>query len=346
MAKKTTVKDIAEKLGISAATVSFVLNGQDKGISVDTRKKVIDCAAAMNYRKLPRSNMLGWTHVAYLTSRIEYFSFNTSFFAGVYSNMQRKSVEKKIELSLHEFRMDSLEESYLQLQKLRGTGIDVFLCNSPQLAKYLLENDMKVVLVQSGIMLECVSVYCDDYSAGTIAGSYALKMGHRIAGTVFPKGCSGARFNGFVDVFTAGGGKCQDEFKWTVTFEHDTMLRELGELSKADNMPTLFYCFADNLMFPVIRAFAQNKLRVPDDVSLIGTDNLYWGQYTTPAFTTVDLNEEMFADKLIEAVRHIVNGGAPYQLAVPVKLIERETVMNLAELLHSSAISDTHPAHA
>lgn len=329
MAKKTTVKDIAGKLGISAATVSFVLNGQDMGISEDTRKKVIDAAVAMNYRKLPRSNLLGWTHVAYLTSRIEYFNFYTSFFAGVYSNMQRKSAENRIELSLHEFKGDSPEESYLQLQKLRSMGIDVFLCNSSELAKYLLKNGLKAILVQAGVILECVSVYCDDYSAGTIAASYALKMGHRVAGTIFPKGSSGARFNGFVDVFISGGGKCPDEFKWTVTFDHGTMFREVRKLSKNGNMPTLFYCFADNIMFPVIRAFEQNRLKVPDDVSLIGTDNLYWGQYATPAFTTVDLNEEMFADKLIEAVRHVVNGGEPYQLAVPVKLIERETVLKL-----------------
>jgi LacI family transcriptional regulator len=336
MAKKTTVKDIAGKLGISAATVSFVLNGQDKGISEDTRKKVINAAVAMNYRKLPRSNLLGWTHVAYLTSRIEYFNFYTSFFAGVYSNMQRKSAENRIELSLHEFSMATSEECYLQLQKLRSMGIDVFLCNSPELVKYLLKNGLKAILVQAGIMLECISVYCDDYSAGTIAGAYALKMGHRVAGTIFPKGCSGARFNGFVDVFTAGGGECPNEFRWTVTFDHGAIFQEVSQLSKNADMPTLFYCFADNLMFPVIRAFAQNKLRVPDDVSLIGTDNLYWGQYAMPAFTTVDLNEEMFADKLIEAVRHVVSGGKPYQLAVPVKLIERETVLSM--------ICSEHPA--
>ena len=188
MKKKTTVKDIAEKLGISAATISFVLNGQDKGISEDTRRKVIAAAVAMNYRKLPRINLLGWTRIAYLTSRIEHFNSYTSFFAGVYSNMQRKSAANKIELSLHEFSTESPEESYLQLQKLRAMDIDVFLCNSTAAAKYLLKNGLKVILVQAGIMLECVSVYCDDYSAGKIAGTYALKMGHITAGTIFPKG--------------------------------------------------------------------------------------------------------------------------------------------------------------
>ena len=330
MTKKTTVKDIAEKLGISAATISFVLNGQDKGISEDTRRKVIAAAVAMNYRKLPRINLLGWTRIAYLTSRIEHFNSYTSFFAGVYSNMQRKSAANKIELSLHEFSPESPEESYLQLQKLRAMDIDVFLSNNLATAKYLLKNGLKVILVQAGIMLECVSVYCDDYSAGKIAGAYALKMGHTIAGTIFPKGMPGARFNGFIEAFTAGGGQCPEEFRWTVTFDHETMTGEIRQLSKDRKLPTLLYCFADNIMFPAIKALTLNKLRVPEDVSLIGTDNLYWGKYATPAFTTVDLNEEMFADKLIEAVRHVTGGGAPYQLAVPVKLIERETVLKLS----------------
>lgn len=330
MTKKTTVKDIAEKLGISAATISFVLNGQDKGISEDTRRKVIAAAVAMNYRKLPRINLLGWTRLAYLTSRIEQFNSGTSFFAGVYSNIQRKSAANKIELSLHEFSTENPEISYLQLQKLRAMDIDVFLCNSAAAAKYLLKNGLKVILVQSGIMLECVSVYCDDYSAGKIAGAYALKMGHTTAGTIFPKSLPGARFNGFVEAFTTGGGQCPEEFRWTVTFDHETMTGEIRLLSKDRKLPTLFYCFADNLMFPAIKALSMNKLRVPDDVSLIGTDNLYWGKYATPAFTTVDLNEEMFADKLIEAVKHVTGGGEPYQLAVPVKLIERETVLKLS----------------
>ncbi|MHB9138717.1 MAG: LacI family DNA-binding transcriptional regulator [Victivallaceae bacterium] len=329
MKKKITVKDIAETLGISSAAVSFVLNGQDKGISEDTRQKVIAAAVEMNYRKLPRSNMFGWTRVAYLTSKIEYFNFYTSFYAGVYSNMQRKSTENKVELSLHEFSMKSDEESYLQLQKLRGMAIDVFMTNSREIAGYLLKNGLKVILVQAGIMLECVSIYCDDYSAGKIAGAYALKMGHTVAGTIFPEGVVWDRFNGFVEAFTSGGGQCPEEFRWTVTFDHEIMTGEISRMAHERRLPTLFYCFADNVMFPAIKAFAKNNLRVPEDVSLIGADNLYWGKYATPAFTTVDLNEELFAAKLLEAVKHVIEGGEPYQLAVPVRLIERETVRKI-----------------
>ncbi|MCK4983002.1 MAG: LacI family DNA-binding transcriptional regulator, partial [Victivallaceae bacterium] len=111
MAKRTTIKDIAERLGISSSTVSFVLNDREQGISEDMRRKVIEAAILMNYRKIPKANMLGWLRVAYLTPKIQYFNFHTSFFAEVYNHLQRKASESKIELSLHEFgSSDSIEK--------------------------------------------------------------------------------------------------------------------------------------------------------------------------------------------------------------------------------------------
>jgi len=331
MTRKTTVKDIAGKLGISSSTVSFVLNGQDKGISKETRQKVIDTAIAMNYRKLPGNNMLGWIRVAYLTQCIEYFNFYTSFFAGVYNYMQRQSAEHKIELSLLEFDLhDKPEIIYLKLQKLREQGIDVFISNSSGIVKYLLQHGLKAVLAQGGTIPECVSVYCDDYSAGKIAGEYALEMGHRIAGTVFPSGSPTARFNGFVEAFNGGGGECPEKFRWTPEFTHDAIIEDIKKRTGSSNkLPSLLYCFADNIVFPVMRGLALNGIKVPEDISLIGTDNLYWGKLTVPAMTTIDLNEELFAEKLLEGIKHTAKGGAPYQLAVPVQLMARETVKRI-----------------
>ena len=108
------------------------------------------------------------------------------------------------------------------------------------------------------------------------------------------------------------------------------MAVEIAKLAAAPDLPTLFYCFADNVMFPAIQGFAAAGLRVPDDVSLIGSDNLYWGKVATPPFTTVDLKERLFAEKVLEAVFHLQAGDPPYQLAVPVELVPRGTVKRLA----------------
>lgn len=330
MAKKTTVKDIAARLGISSSTVSFVLNNKDQGISEEMRRKVIDTAILMNYRKIPKANMLGWLRVAYLTPKIQYFNFLTSFFAEVYNHLQRKAAGEKIELSLREFDSNApVEKQYLQLQKLQNLDIDVYICNYTVTAEYLARNGLKVILSQGGRSSNCVNVFCDDYTAGKLAAEHALEMGHRIAGMIFPVTINSPRFEGFMDTFTAGGGTCPKEFQWSPDFEHDKIENYVKEHAGCGNLPTLFYCFADNIMFPAIRGFAANGLKIPDDISLIGTDNLYWGRFNQPAFTTVDLCEELFAEKLIEAVKHVNADKPPYQLAVPVRLLKRETVSRL-----------------
>jgi len=330
--KRVTVKAVAEALGLSPATVSFVLNGRPQGIRAETRQRVIEKAAEMGYRKLPRANMMGWTRVVYLTRQINIFNAHTSFYAGVYNYLLQQIMAVKTELSLRELRFDrGPEKTYLQLQQVRSLGVDVFLTHDRQIAEYLVSQDEKVILVQGGRMAGVTCVFCDDYTAGKLAAEHALDYGHKTAGLIFPEVRDHPRWLGFVDAFTAGGGHCPEAFQWCFRFDHDFMETEtvrLAEAAKAE-LPSLFYCFADNVMYPVMRGLAAIELQVPDDVSLIGTDNLYWGRYSIPALTTVDLCEEFFAEKLLEAVAHVKTGGEPYQLAVPVRLMPRETVKGI-----------------
>jgi LacI family transcriptional regulator len=330
---KVTIAKIAKALKLSPTTVSFVLNdNQDKGISDKTRKLVIDKAIELGYRKPVKVNMLGWTRVGFFTSNIQNFNFSTSFYAGVYSHLQAKSIKSKIELFLLELNLNkNTEEIYNRTKEIKSLGIEVCLTSSIQIADYLKEQGLKTVITQGGRHPEHICIYCDDYTAGKKAAEYAWKMGHKEAGVIFPANSKSPRFFGFMDRYQELGGKCNEEFQWFLSFDHETMAEKIKEFSKENNLPSLFYCFADNVMFPAIKGFAANGIRVPDDVSLIGTDNLYWGKIATPSFTTVDLNEELFADKTLEAIKHAKKGDAPYELAAPVKLLPRETVKNMAD---------------
>ena len=113
--------------------------------------------------------MLGWLRVAYLTPHIEFFNFYTSFFAGVYNHFQSKATQSQIELSLHEFNPEkSVEQQYLQLQKIQNMDINVYICSSEYIAEYLMQHGMKVILAQGGRNLNCVNIFCDDYTAGKL----------------------------------------------------------------------------------------------------------------------------------------------------------------------------------
>jgi len=324
--KKITIADIAQALQLSPTTVSFVLNNhQKKGISSETRQRVLDQAAVMGYKRMQRSVLAGWQKVAFLTDRIESFNFNTSFFAGVYGFLNQQSAQHKLEFFLRELRLNDEVKAFHRLREMNGLGITMFLTSSIMLAEFLLKHDQQVILIQGGTCDKCITIRCDDYAAGKLAAEYALKMGHRSAGTIFPAGKS-PRFNGFYDAFTAGGGDCPERFRWNISMRHEKMLVQLTALITGATLPAFFYCFADNIMFPAIQLFAANGFKIPDDISLIGADNLYWGKYANPAFTTVDLSEELFADKVIEAIGHTNGKVPPYDLTVPVRLIERATV--------------------
>ncbi|MCK5843893.1 MAG: LacI family DNA-binding transcriptional regulator, partial [Victivallales bacterium] len=221
------------------------------------------------------------------------------------------------------------ERVFPDYRKVVDSGADIFLSHDRMTIDFMRGNGHKTILAQGGVAPGMICVYCDDLSAGSLAAEHAFDKGHRLAGMIFPS-TESSRFTGFIDSFTKLGGVVPDKFKWVFPFNHRILEeRVAAKIADAERLPTIFYCFADNIMFPVIRAFTTKGLRVPDDVSLIGTDNLYWGAYNKPAFTTVDLNEALFADKLIEAIGHAERNGAPYQLAVPVRLLERETVKRI-----------------
>jgi DNA-binding LacI/PurR family transcriptional regulator len=329
---RVTISDIADALELSPTTVSFVLNGREMGISAETRDRVLQKAHELNYSRVSRAVMSGWTRVAYLIENPADLSRCTTFFTNVFNNLRELAFEKRIETLMYEFKPDQEPElAHQRLEMFKNLDIRMFLTNSGNIAKALLRGNHKVILIQGGGIVEgCTCIYCDDYNAGVLAAKHFYELGHRVAGTVFPNNDNSPRYDGFTETFLNLGGDCPLQFEWTIGANHLESAGKLNRLfKKIDKMPTAIYCFADNYMYPVIRALQQQGLRVPDDVSLIGSDMLYWGQIATPAFSTVDLQERLFAEKVLDTIDDMLNDKPVYQIAIPVKLVSGETVKDL-----------------
>lgn len=331
MRKRPTVKQIAELTGVSPTAVSFVLNGRSMGISEDTSERILRVAFELGYSRNSRLTMKDWLRVAYVPTRITRLSNRTTFFQEVYNHLQNLSEKNRIELLIRELDIEaSSDRMFLQLDLLQRQDIDVFITSNIGVAKILSGKGLKVVLAQAGTQLEgCIDISCDDYAAGALAAEHAYDCGHREAGTVFFHHES-PRLAGFLEKFTALGGRCPDAFRWLVPLEHEPATETVAGLARqAGTLPSLFYCFADNILFAAIKGLRRCGLSVPDHVSLIGTDNLYWGNFASPAFTTIDLCEQLFAEKLVQAIKDTAEGAPPYRLTVPVRLVSRETVRRL-----------------
>lgn len=331
--KKPTIKTLAAELGISPTTVSFVLNGRDKGIKPETAERIIRTACRMGYTRSSRMHMREWRRIAYVTNNISQLSDKTTFYQEVYNHLQRLGTPRHLETVMRELDVSASPQTFFrQYEALIRQDFDAFITHNRRIAAMLREKDAKVILSQGGEISNCICIYCDDLGAGKAAALHALEMGHRSAGTVFFDSCSThPRFYGFSEQFLKSGGNMPDKFCWTVPDDHEKAAAVLADkLSNTrGRRPTFFYCFADNLVFPLLRACAACGVRVPDDLSIMGTDNLYWGKISSPAFSTIDLQEEVFAERLIMALEEMSKGYTPYQLAVPVRLLPRETVKKL-----------------
>ena len=328
---RVTISDIAKALDLSPTTVSFVLNGREMGISADTRERVLQKAHELNYSRVSRAVLSGWTRAAYLIENPAALSRATTFFSHVYENMRELAFEHRIEALMYEFNPnEDPVEAHQRLEMFKNLDIRVFLTNSRDVARFLSQDNRKVILLQCGILENCTCIYCDDYEAGKLAAGHLFENGHRIAGTVFPDKYKSPRYAGFIEEFLNLGGECPDEYDWKISGSHSVHAAYLtSEFKRCGTMPTAIYCFADHYMYPVIRALSNIKLKVPDDVSLMGTDLLYWGQIATPAFSTIDLQEKVFAKKVFNAINDVLNDIPPYNAAVPVSLVPGETVKTL-----------------
>ena len=87
------------------------------------------------------------------------------------------------------------------------------------------------------------------------------------------------------------------------------------------------FCYNDLLALGAIRALTRHGRRVPDDVAVVGLDDIEEGQYSTPSLTTVAPDKGEIARTAVDTLMESINGGAatPAEIVVPHRLIVRES---------------------
>jgi DNA-binding LacI/PurR family transcriptional regulator len=331
MGKKITITDIANRLGISPTTVSFVLNKRsDKGISAETIEQVLRTADELGYKTKHKPKNSGWIRTVFLIRDYDQLNLQTTFFSKLHQYLNKICKKNKIELQFQEFPYNNSQDLIVNFHKISKSGFDVYLSNDPQIIMFLDDLTRSTVLVQAeNTVKDIICVHCDDYSGGAKIANYAYESGHRTGGIIYPYTYN-QRVQGFIDTFTKLGGKCPDKYRLETSWDFDEVEETVAARTSDDNLPTFFFCFSDSLIFPAIRGLAVNGISVPDDISMIGADNLFWGKYSKPSFTTLELNEELFAEKLVQAIQSAYRKDPTYQVAIPVSIIERESFKKLS----------------
>lgn len=330
-----TINDVAKRAGVSVATVSRVINGIDcvQPKTVEAVNRAVD---ALNYRP----NAIGRNLRKCETNRIIVVqpSISNLFYSNIVRGIERIAHEQGYQIMLCDTDSDPEREGmYLDMldSRVADGAILVTSCHAPE-AYY--ERSLRHPIVHC----------CEDYDSTALPGvtmdnvqaaydavTRLIALGHRRIGffTVYDKPLTPSRrLEGYRRALEAAGiavddmlivqhGPSPDDVMWEASFSQAKAFAQMA------SPPTALFCTSDMIALAAIQSMKAEGLRVPDDLSVIGFDDIEIARRYDPTLSTVYIPKHEIGRLATELLlKRLRQHDAPIRrIYVKHKIIERET---------------------
>lgn len=311
--KKVTMLDIAEKAGVSKATVSMVLNKRDKSISDDTRNRILKLAKDMNY--IPNSLARGLNTKKTETIGIIVPDITNPFF----SEMARAIEDVASILGYNVIFCNSdneikKENKYVKLLISKLVDGVIFIPGGKSFdnLQILINNNVPFVLVDRYVegYEKFYGVYCQNKLGITKAVDYLVTNGRKkIAFVRGPHSVetSTQRLEGYIETM-----KKYKLFNETLIFENEFTIEGGIETTKeildmTEQVDSIIYS-SDIMAFGGIKVLIKRGFKIPKDISVIGYDNIEMSEFIEPELTTVSQPIYEMGKCACELLINIING--------------------------------------
>ena len=290
---KVTLRDVAEKTGLSITTVSRALNGYDD-VSVRTREVIYSAAADLNYTpnlnarrlKTQRADAIGFI----LPS--EQLSMSDPFFSDLFSGIVETAAQDRLELNVNSAPSDGDERLYLEY--IRSQRVDGFILvrvqrDDPRVA-LLREHD--VPFVAFGRSGNGDHAWVDEDSEQGIRAviDHLVELGHRrIACITEPLHLAKAHHRrlGYISALEAHGIPFDETLIVEGRFRQRSGAETTRQLLDLPQPPTAIVAVNDLIAIGAMGAAVERGLTIGRDISITGFDNIMLAEYTNPPLTTV-----------------------------------------------------------
>lgn len=324
---RATVRDVAARAGVSPKTVSNVLNGTFR-VSPATREKVEEAVAALDYvpnlsaRGL-RNGRTGMIAVALPDLRMSYSAEMCHHFVvaagkrGLHVQIEETAggVDREVEL----------------MSRARAQLIDGLILNPVRLETTAVQRDVALppmVLIGEVDQPIVDHVWIDNITAVREITEMLIEEGHRRIAIVGADNTATAqvRLLGFHQALTEAGITAQVALEIPSPDWHSTdAARWFGEFLDDHEVPEAVVCMTDTLALGVISALHDHGLSVPEDVSVVGYDNITDSATMVPALTTIDFDKQKFAETAIDvlAARIAAPDRPIMSVTIPHRIVRR-----------------------
>lgn len=306
--RKVTIKDVAREAGVSISTVSNALNGIDV-LRPDTKRHILEVAEKMHY--VP--NLNGKNLKSQETKVIGLFLTSIK---GPYYGELTDSIYQGCKKYGYELNIFIAENADNAMVNMLGKRIDGAIILNEHVGKkeeeILQANEIPIVFIdreKQGTSIS--SVIFDSYHEGELAAKYLLELGNTTFGYV--RGVKHnfdniERLKGFQNVLKRAGFTLQEDCILRGEFERDIAYNSVKEfLESGKTLPEAIFAANDLSAIGTIEALIEEGIEVPEQVSVIGCDDIETARLVKPSITTIRTSFEkqgmLAVDYLVALIR-------------------------------------------
>ena len=326
------IVDIANKIGVSRSTVDRALHGRGR-IDEELKQRILSTAKEMNYRpntlarslKTNRSGLIGVLMPTVMTS----------FFADIVQGISEASNKADYALLFCITKDQESVDKYVSVlleKRVDGVIVTPFptVFDSSALCQQLLDVGISVLSVTRPADHPNVScVMSDNIKGGYVATQHLLQLGHsKIAFVSFSENdcLARQRYEGYLKAMADSGIEPRDQYY----IKADTLdYVNVKKLMDLPDRPTAIFASTDFLTANIIEQLQEQGVQVPQDMSVIGFDDLLFCTMVNPKITTIRQPKCELGIAAFEQLKKMISGEAGVNLVLDVDLIVRGSTASI-----------------
>lgn len=335
--KRVLSQDVADLAGVSRTTVSLVLNNVEGAhISPATRQRVLDAADELGYVPNATAQALATQRaqaIGLIMTRSPNQIASDTFLPQILGGLLTVIKKENFRLLLEIVEEGEHERAYIELAQAKH--IDGMIILTPRRTDIGLKKlgEMNIPAVLLGYLPECTlpSVHVDDRKAAEKATQYLIDLGHRniacILNAPYIYDTGKDRTLGYQDALKKSGIPFRDALMRYADFNPSSGYRAMQSLLDSEEEFSAVFVASDNVAMGVKSALRKANLAIPEDISIVGFDDIPWAAYASPPLTTIKVPAQKMASEACSLLLDLIKGEKPEQqdVVLDAELIVRQS---------------------
>jgi LacI family transcriptional regulator, repressor for deo operon, udp, cdd, tsx, nupC, and nupG len=328
-----TIQEVAKAAGVSVATVSRTLQ-MPEVVSEGTRQRVHEAISQLGYTPNAQARILRTSRTRLVIALVP--DIANSFFSEVIRGMEQVAHQNRYSVLLGDTQnSQAREQAYADMVPARqADGLITFLPHVPRLPaehSSLLVNACEYVTDKS-----VSSVYVDNIKAGAVAVNHLITLGHRdiafITGPRTRRICID-RQHGYEQALREAGLRQNPALLFVGDFSFESGARGVESFIASRQPFTAIFCANDEMAIAAMVTLKAHGLRVPQDVSVVGFDDIRFARYSDPPLTTISQPKNQLGGEAMNMLLEILENPqiSPRKRILPTELVIRDSTARRRE---------------